>query len=65
MTMISKPGVGHQFKMTVKALNATKTTLEEAYAHIHEIDGDLAAKINLLIKEANDKACSAQDALNN
>jgi hypothetical protein len=65
MALTNLTGVGHQVKKNAKALRACRESLTQAYKDLIGTDEVLLKhEINKLIVEADERACAAEDAVN-
>ncbi len=65
MALTHSTGYGHQVKKDAKALRACVSSLQQAYKDLIGTDEVLLKhEINKLIVEADERACAAEDAVN-
>jgi hypothetical protein len=65
MALNNLTGVGHQVKKNAKALRACCTSLQQAYKDLVGTEEVIMQhEINKLIVEADERACAAEDAVN-
>lgn len=65
MALTNLTGYGHQVKKDAKALRACVSSLQQAYKDLIGTDEVLLKhEINKLIVEADERACAAEDSVN-